>query len=203
MDVPRLWPGETVICIAGGPSLTPEDVVACRGRRVIAVNDAYRLAPWADVLYAADAQWWRWHNGVPGFRGLKYSIDVSNKRSKRWIYKDVQLLKMTGETGLETQPSGVRTGRNSGYQAINLALHLAGGPRILLLGYDMQIREASKHHWFGSHPNLVRPPLSEFIRHFHSLAAPLRALGIEVINCSRDTALSCFPRLALQDALSL
>jgi hypothetical protein len=30
---------------------------------------------------------------------------------------------------------------------------------------------------------------------------PLKAEGIEVINCSRRTALTCFPRKSLQDAL--
>ena len=37
--------------------------------RVIAVNDAWRLAPWADILYACDGRWWRHHKGVPEFTG--------------------------------------------------------------------------------------------------------------------------------------
>jgi len=202
VTVERLWPRETVVCIAGGPSLTADDVEACRGRRVIAVNDAYRLAPWADVLYASDAQWWKWHKGVPGFGGLKFSIEQSAKRSRLWTFRDVRLLKMTGETGLEQDPSGVRTGKNSGYQSMNLAVHLTGGPRIILLGYDMYIGIDGKHHWFGSHPNRVRPPLASFVRQFHTIVRPLAALGIEVVNCSRVTALTCFPRMSLQEALA-
>ena len=54
-SVPKLWPNSTVVCIGTGPSLTQADVdLCCSQARVIAVNDAYRMAPLADVLYAAD-----------------------------------------------------------------------------------------------------------------------------------------------------
>jgi hypothetical protein len=66
-QVSRAWEGKTVVCIAGGPSLTKEQlelVRAARERdavRVIVINDAYLIAPWADVLYFADARWAKWH----------------------------------------------------------------------------------------------------------------------------------------------
>ena len=45
--VPRLWPGETVAILGGGPSLTPADVDFCRDKaRVIAIKEAHRLAPY-------------------------------------------------------------------------------------------------------------------------------------------------------------
>src|ERR1051325_7861339 len=60
----------TAFVLACGPSLTQQDVGRCRGRgEVIAVSDAHRFAPWADILYSCDAAWWRHHRGVPGFRG--------------------------------------------------------------------------------------------------------------------------------------
>ena len=76
--VPKAWSGETVVVIATGPSLTAEDVDYCRGKaRVIAINDAYTLAPWADALYATDAKWWHWHRGVASFTGAKWSMEHS------------------------------------------------------------------------------------------------------------------------------
>lgn len=193
--VPRLWPDATVVLLGGGPSLTPADVDACRGRaRVVAINDAYRLAPWADVLYACDAQWWAWHRGVPSFTGRKYSIDP---RAAHW--PGVQILRNTGELGLEDAPDGLRTGGNSGYQAINLAVHL-GAARILLLGYDLQAT-GGRHHWFGAHPNRTPPPLAAFRRHFAALIDPLRARGIPIVNCTPTTALEAFPRSTLAAAL--
>lgn len=199
-SVPVLCPGGTVVCVAGGPSLTPEDVEACRGRAtVIAVNDAYRLAPWAEVLYAADGKWWRHHqSALTAFAGLKVSIRVANAGHPA----DVQLLNRTGDRGLELQPTGLRTGRNSGYQAINLAVHL-GATRILLLGYDMAFGPKGESHWFGEHWDEIRPPVATFREFFSTLVEPLTRVQVEILNCSRQTALTCFPRMALDEALSL
>lgn len=201
VTVPRLWPGETVACIATGPSLTPEDVNYVRGMtRVVAVNDSYRLAPWADVLYACDAKFWKWQyrdhkDAITSFAGLRYALQPESRR-----YPGVQVLRNTGTTGLERDPSGLRTGRNSGYQAINLAKHL-GAKRILLLGYDMSLGEGGKKHFFGDHPDHGRPPLTVFRRHFPSIAQPLKDAGVEVLNCSRRSALTCFPKVTLEIAL--
>jgi hypothetical protein len=62
------WRGQTVVIVGGGPSLTKEQVDAAGhvvvGRaapKVIAINNAIELAPWADVLYFCDARWYEWH----------------------------------------------------------------------------------------------------------------------------------------------
>jgi len=193
--VPQLCQGGTVVCIGGGPSLTPEDVDACRGKAVvIVINDGYKLAPWAEALYACDARWWDWHKGVKGFAGLKYALQY---RATKW--PGVQLLNNTGTHGLERKKTGLRTGRNSGYQAINLAVHF-GAQRIVLLGYDMQ-RTNGQGHWFGEHPTPQPSPLGAFRGMFDGLRQPLQELGITVTNCSRETALTAFPRARLEDVL--
>jgi hypothetical protein len=194
--VPKLWPGSTIVCLGGGPSLTQADVDLCRGRaRVIAINDAYKLAPWADVLYACDDKWWEWHKGVKGFAGLKYSMTA---KTGKW--PNVQRLRNDGPHGLCLTPTGLRTGRNGGYQAINLAVHL-GAARILLLGYDME-RSGGKSHWFGEHPKGSTPsPYQSFLQVFPTLVEPLKKLSIEVVNCSRRTALKTFPLRPLEAML--
>jgi hypothetical protein len=186
-----------VVCIATGPSLTPEDVAFVQGKaKVIAVNDAYKLAPWADVLYACDSRWWRWHHGVKSFTGPKYALDRS---AAKW--PGVTSLRHTGPTGLETDPTALRTGKNSGYQAINLAVHL-GAKRIVLLGYDMKRGEGGKEHFFGHHPLHTRSPYSEFRRRYETLVEPLKAIGVTVVNCTRDTALDMFPRQSLAETFA-
>lgn len=198
-SVPRLFPRSTVVCLGGGPSLTPADVEACRGRAVvIAVSDAYRLAPWADALYSCDAKWWDYHAGAADFPGLKFALET---RAGQW--PGVQLLQNTGREGIETDPTGVRTGQNSGYQAINLAVHL-GARRIVLLGYDMQPAPDGRTHWFGRHPRALEQysPYAQFIEAYHTAVAPLAALGVEVVNASRATALTMFPRLSIELALA-
>lgn len=199
--VPVLCPHGTVVCIATGPSLTVEDVEACRGlATVVTVNDAHRLAPWADVLYSSDQHWWAYHKGVPTFTGRKVGIAPLMPRSE-W---GVTVLRNTGDRGIETDPTGLRTGRNSGFAAMNLAVHL-GAVRVLLLGYDMGVDPSGKRHFFGNHPPPLRsgPPYASFVAFFEAAVEPLRQLGVEVINCSRQTALTCFPRMAIADALGV
>src|SRR5688572_15903262 len=142
--VPKLWPGETAVIIGGGPSLTAADCSYVRGKaRVIAIKEAAVCnlphiippAPWAEVLYAADYKFWKTHKGAPEFKGLKYTIEQS-PGEPQGVWPDVQVLRNTGAEGLELDPSGLRTGYNSGYQSVNLAVHL-GITRIVLLGFDM------------------------------------------------------------------
>jgi len=199
--VPKAWPGATVVCLATGPSLTQADVDYCRGKaRVIAVNDAIRLAPWADALYACDPKWWHWHKGVPSYAGPKWSLEHSAWRMHDHTYADVQRLRNTGPGGLERVPTGLRTGRNSGYQAINLAVHY-GAVRILLLGYDMQRPKGGPSHFFGEHPNRQQSPYDQFRRRVTSLAPALVKLKIDVINCTTRSALECFPKADLRETL--
>lgn len=194
--VPRLFPGGTILCVASGPSLTRQDVEYCRGKvdAAVVVNTSYQLVPWADALYAADAQWWNWHKGVPAFEGARYSVSTE---AAKW---GVEILRNTGKQGLELSPDGLKTGQNSGYQAINLAVHF-GASRIVLLGYDMQ-PSGKRHHWHPDHPNSVQPPAYLAFRDsFTTLVKPLAELGIEVINCTRSTALKCFPCRPLERVL--
>lgn len=191
--VPRLWPDSTIVCLASGPSLTQADVDFCRDRAtVLVIKDAVRLAPWADVLYACDGKWWRHYGPTLTFAGLRFTLDLH-------VSSVATALKNTGETGLETDPSGLRTGKNSGYQAINLAVHL-GAKKIVLLGYDMQPGPDHTDHWFGAHPWRTRPPYGLMKPMFQSLVEPLRALGIQVFNATRRTALTCFPMIRLEEA---
>lgn len=195
VSVPRLWPGSTVVCIATGPSLTAEDVDFVRGKaRAIAVNNAITLAPFADVLWASDAKWYRWHQGVPSFAGLKYCLEGTK-------YRDVKTLAFTGKNGLELDPHAVRHGRNSGYAAINCAVHL-GASRIVLLGYDMSVAPNGRTHFFGEHPERSAAKPESFVATYLTLVEPLKLLGIDVVNATRRTALRCFPRVPLESALA-
>ena len=194
--VPRAWAGETVVCMGGGPSLTQEDADYCRGRaRVIAINDTVRLAPWCDVLYGCDQQWWAWHQGVLSYTGMRVT---TTPNTGHW--PDLHELQITGLEGLELDPSGLRGGHNGGYQAIGLAVHF-GASRVLLLGYDMGVSETGRTHWHGGHPNRVVSPYATFRQAFETIVAPLQAARVAVINCSRRTALTVFPCQPLREAL--
>ncbi len=90
----------------------------------------------------------------------------------------------------------IHQGNNSGYQAINLAYHF-GAKRIILLGYDMT---GQGNHWFGKHegPGLSRNTNYEsYVQHFETIKP--ESYGIEIVNCSRITALNCFPKRRLEN----
>jgi hypothetical protein len=210
---PVLWPGATFVIVAGGPSLTAEQVNACRDRhdahgsrvRMIVINDGYRLAPWADVLYFCDCKWWgsfRHGEKLKAWQGLIVRMDGGH-----YNFGDPRIKVMRNcETGpgLATQRDGLNTGRNSGYQAINLAVHL-GAKRIVLLGYDMQAatdRGRPKTHWFGDHPGGTSPSVyDQFLPWFDTLVKPLAAKGIEIVNCTPGSRLRAFPQRKLGEVL--
>jgi hypothetical protein len=196
-SVPKLFPGETIAILAGGPSLTQADVDACRGRvRVIAIKDAIRLAPWADVFYACDGKFWKHYRDSFGFTGPRYALESD---AAPWA----SVLRNTGDTGLELKPDGLRTGRNSGYQCVNLAYHL-GATRVILLGFDMKQARGGRDHWFGSHPYPhSTPPYEAFLRCFPTIVEPLKAAGVEVINCTPGSALKCFGMMPIAEALAM
>lgn len=89
--------------------------------------------------------------------------------------------------------------KNSGANAIALAAW-HGAKRIILLGYDCQ-RTGGMAHWHGDHPPSLgnAKSLPSWPEKFRQLI-PLLS-GTEVINCSRESALDCFPRGNLEDYL--
>ncbi len=118
------------------------------------------------------------------------------------LYPDLHVLKNTGPLGLETDPTGLRTGMNSGYQSLGLAFHL-GATRILLLGYDMgPAPDGRTYHWHPPHPDGLPSPYPQMIEAFDSIVQPLKEAGVSVVNCTPGSALKCFPTARLQDVLA-
>jgi hypothetical protein len=63
-----------------------------------------------------------------------------------------------------------------------------------------------KAHFFGSHPSGLNQNVNlypSFLKAFDSIVQPLKAAGVEVINCSRESALNVFPRMPLEQALPM
>ena len=204
-EIPELWRGRTVALLGGGPSLTQAQVDLLRGRcGVIAINNAYELAPWADLLYFCDEKWWRWHHEKPGYKafaGIKVTLENPKVIAAEPAVKSVQNL---GRNGLCEFRHGLHTGKNGGYQAIDLAVHL-GAKRILLLGYDMRPAEDGRLQWHKGHPIKGNPRQYEehMLPMFPSLVQPLAKRGVEVLNCTPKSALKVFPMVALEVALGI
>ncbi len=202
--VERAWDGETAVCIATGPSLTAEQVEVVRraGARTIAVNDAYLLAPFADVAYFADVKWWNWHKDRAewkSFAGEKCSIFVGgNQKTSTASEAAVNLLMNASAMGFSSDPGSICTGSNSGYQAINIAI-LAGARRVVLIGYDCKATD--RDHFFGAHPDKSRPPFETIRQRFRETIEPARKMGVEILNATPGSALDAYPRIGLAESL--
>ncbi len=199
--------GRVCVVAASGPSLTEEDATAVVGLPTIAVNDAYRLIPTADVLYAGDETWWDYHADKINRTSERWSAhgdaSFNDKRAAKEKY-GLHLVRGVEAEGFSMDPSVIHYGGNSGFQAINLAIHMLGGKgRIILVGFDMRAIKG-KRHFFGEHPKeLVStkngyknwPPRFD-------VAAKMLPPGLEIINCTPGSALKCFPQMSLAEALA-
>jgi hypothetical protein len=215
------WVGESVVLLGAGPSLTLEQIAMVQdahtqGRcRCIAVNDTYLVAPWADVQYAADVEWHRWHTeGIAkpvlgltaqdvrerwaSFAGEKCTVQYMGSERPG---PAVHMLKIAGLTGLSADTGALVTGKNSGFQALNLAV-LAGANRIILIGFDGAPNAQGKDHFHGGHP---RPtPAAAYPHYRQAMSAAenaLAELGVEVVNCSPGSAIDSFTKANLEDVL--
>jgi hypothetical protein len=188
------WQNETVCIIASGNSLTDSDIESARRFKTIVINDTWQRATWADVLYACDLKWWRLHNEKITFQGKKYTQD--SVAAKRY---GLELVK--GENNKGLGKGLIHFGGSGGYQAINLA-YLWGAKRILLLGFDCQ-KVNNKNHWFGQHPIgfSQSQPFNIWLNNFPRLADDLKAEGVEVINCSPNSALQCFNKKRINEII--
>lgn len=196
--IKREWEG-TCFVIASGPSLTQEDCEKTKEKgRVIAVSDNYKIAPWADAMYSADERWWHAHNGAPDFGGRKFT--QSEVAVERYGLEYIRVESHDPGAGISTDPSVLYSGGNSGHQAVGLG-YLLGCRRFILLGFDCG--GSKGHHWFGSHPDGLNNPTNfpNWLERFEVMADDAKRLGVEIINCSRQTAITCFPRMSLDDAL--
>ncbi|MGK0736977.1 hypothetical protein ACSFCT_09330 [Yokenella regensburgei] len=177
---------QTVICIASGPSLIAEDcqLATSSAHPVIAVNSSWAAVPYCQHIYAADFSWWeKYHSDVPSCV-QRWSSSVS----------------ATIRYGLNYFPHPDNESFNSGLRAIQLAIIL-GASRVLLLGYDCSIDANS--HWHGDHPVVLKNPDKSSVVRWHAEFSRLAATlsGTEILNCSRRSALECFPLSTIEAAL--
>lgn len=195
------WAGETAVVMASGPSMCSEDAEYVRGKaRTIVVNTTFRLAPWADFLYSNDHDWMEMHLHEIG---LKFKGDVICGHSAYMrdpVIDHIPFDKWA--IGLRAASGCIAWGMNSGGAAISLA-HRLGASRIVLLGYDQQWTN-NMPRWHGRHPGQLqnqKPGFHRWAEWFEQAAIDAKDEGISIVNCSRETSLACFPRMALQEAL--
>ncbi|MDS1619830.1 hypothetical protein [Escherichia coli] len=175
------------IILASGPSLTQADADMAMNAgdwTVIAVNSTWQRVPGCDVIYAGDMEWWGyWHDRI-------------DSPARRWTCH-AEAARRYGLNLHQVAP-GVY---NSGMRAIQFAVS-RGAERILLLGFDCSTEKGT--HWHGDHPAGLRNPGPASRFRWQAHFAMLRPLqhDTRIINCSRETTLTQFPRQSLRAALN-
>lgn len=169
----------TVICVAPGPSLTIEDYRASMGSgyKIIAVNNAVLMSERSGrvISYSADLSWWE----------IYYEM-VSKFAFELWSCSEESVRRFS-----LCRHKGIPGGFNSGQQAIHLAACF-GAKRIIIIGYDCSLKNGLHYH--GSHLHSLSNPTEGSViawqKHFNKTLPYLN--GIDIINCSRYTELTCF-----------
>lgn len=176
-----------LFCIASGPSLTKSDcdLVKQYHAKVVAVNNTWEMAGFCDYIYAGDFKWWNQY----------YSkINIS---AEKWTCSDKAASRYNINYHCVAGPY------NSGMRAIQFGI-MKGFKKIALLGYDCSIKNGI--HWHGNHIEpVLRNPNSLKVKKWHSqfekIANQALQHGVEIINCSRHTELTCFKTSGLESEL--
>jgi hypothetical protein len=137
--------------------------------------------------FAADRQLYlaagdRWFDDLPEIPGAIYLGDAAAPLSRN--------------------PALIHGGGTSGYAALNLAV-LKRARRIVLLGYDYGL-VAGRHHYHDAywwHHAANDQSWAAWAKRFDAMAPALEELGVEVINASPQSAIACFPKMSIEDAL--
>lgn len=157
--------------LAPGPSLSLDLVDRVRGENVVAVGNAYELAPWADALVANDKVWWSEHPAAMKFAGQKFCTKT-----------------LSGVT--RHRGKGVSGDANSGMLGIDVAVEVFKASQVLLLGFDFH-----GTHFFGRYTNRCSNTTDASRERHKRQMRTWRMLHpkVDVVNCTAGSALKAFP----------
>jgi hypothetical protein len=227
--VPPLWDSGACFILGGGPSVPrqfniPNDIVAkvmagelpastyspyfeaIHNKHVIGINNAYMIGTWIDISFFGDAGWYVIHRlGIAKFPNLK--VTCCNRFADRpaKAMEGIKYLKKDKEAvqGISKNKSAVAWNNNSGAASISLAVHL-GVKKIYLLGFDMSLDKNQISHWHGTHnrEKKIVPPFWRHLRGFPLIAEQAKELGVQIFNCSNQSAIKDFPIMTVEEALN-
>lgn len=194
--IPREWVGERCFIVCNGESIRAQRHLIPRLQgRVIAIKEAVRLRPGADVLFVAAE---KAVDIVPDllkvFTG-RYVI-ARNKVPSTYPEYVKRVCRTKDHTRLCELPDHV-CGYDCGTSAINVAYHF-GAMEIILLGMDM-----TGDRWCNgefAHP-MPHIPKDHHARHasvLPDIARDAQAKGIRIVNCSPTSVVTAFEKQPLE-----
>lgn len=180
-DLGKIWEGETVAILGAGPDMTKDLAERAREYKTIAVNQAVKFAPNADMFVALDPHhpFWEAAKKFKGYKVCGVQCDY-----------DAYYFGMLYET-VRITPHLVIDIRNNALAAIRIAANL-GAKKIILLGFDPERYEEVHAHtgFYGLKQGLIQ------------IANELTAKGIEVERIDSTKQFPGKPRVRRGDAQS-
>lgn len=174
---------KTVAIIGSGPSLRREDcaLIQRAGLDTVAINSSWAMAPFCKIVFAGDYAWWNKNK------------DLISIGAERWT----SCVDAAHFFGIKHYHSKIYAW-NSGLRAIEL-VETFGAKKAILLGFDCRVDFGK--HWHPDHVGTSNPNPKVCLDWKQQFNRYARTTKMEIVNCSRDSALLCFPRVNLEDAL--
>ena len=231
-NVPTLWQGNRCFILGGGLSVpkqfgVPDEIIKkvignvlpitaysefmrplLDKERVIAINAAFKIGNWIDCVFFGDAGWYLTNQKqLVEFGGIKVTCAPKFASKRTGQSEGIKYLARDGKKtdGISSQTNTVCWNKNSGAASISLAVHF-GCKQIILLGFDMNMTElAGKqvHHWHTDYKPQKQPPFKRHLKGFGQIANDAKERNIEILNCSPDSSIKCFPIVNLKEVLSV
>lgn len=194
--IPCEWPGERCFILCNGESIrTQRHLIPHLTGRIIAIKEAVRLRPNADVLFvAAEKTVDIVPDLLPIFTG-QYVIARNKVPATYPAY-----VKRVSRTKDHSRLCDLRDhvcGYDCGTSAINLAYHF-GATEIVLLGMDMQGDRWCKDEFAHPMPHIPRDHHARHSSVLPAIAQDAVLKGIRIVNCSPTSAVTCFEKQPLE-----
>lgn len=189
--LPDKWRGRVFHIVGGGPSLKSQAVMALMKRCAeqsndvwIVVNNSYKIAPWADILFFADCDWWNWN----GEHVLKHWPEPKEIVTATSDHKSVRLPRIRrmwrNRNHFDPDPRKVH-GYDGGCMSVSLAYHL-GATKIVLWGIDGGPGPDGATQWHKEHKRDTHIPnyAKKFRPHLAAAVRALAGLGVPVVRAT-------------------
>lgn len=166
----------TAYVVGGGPSLRGFEFSKLTGTFHVAVNRAFEACPEA-VVYFLDRRFHLENRGkLAGRRVVQGLVDGAEACH-----------------GVERHDLGLVSITNSGYAALRWCIE-QGADRVVLLGFDMR----PNGHFHDGYPGRApRACCDHWLAELTAYRPP-----VPVVNACPGSALECFPKVTLEEALS-
>jgi len=197
--------------VGAGYSLKNFDFSLLNDKFVIAVNVAYTALPNANICFVTDPPLIKTHlQGLQNHKAPVYQGVLKINNPPKLPVVDLQF-KLTGPTGLDTNPYNLKHGSNSCYSCINLCFHLKF-KHIYLLGVDMKWAKKGDrttshfHNDKFKHQRLDGEAVyQKMLANYKTIKQPLLANNVKVVNLNTPdgTDLKEFPIVSIEEHFKL